>query len=236
MISVIKVLVLDDEDAIRSFIRVNLKRHNFFVIEAATGEEALEKAEQNKDIKIALLDIMLPGIDGLEVCKCLRKEYPTIGIIMLTAKGQEDDKITGLSGGADDYVVKPFSPNELIARINALLRRMNVLSPQENTQRKALFSGPFMVNLDNRKVLKNEQELELTPKEYGIIKFFIENDNKAMSRNEILDEVWGKNYVGDVKVVDVNIRRLRQKIETDPANPQFIERVWGFGYCWRGGD
>ena len=229
-----KILIVEDEDAIRSFIRVNLKRHNFEIIEAASGEEALEKADASVDI--ALLDVMLPGIDGFEVCRRVRETYPAMGIIMLTAKGQEQNKIEGLELGADDYMVKPFSPKELLARINALLRRISLADKQVEEENNAIHSGIFTILQDERKLLKNGQEIERTPIEFALVKYFMENPNKAIHRDEILNNVWGYNYVGDFKIVDVNIRRIRQKIEEDPSNPKYIEKVWGYGYRWWGGE
>ena len=217
-----KILIVEDEDAIRSFIRVNLKRHN------------LEKADASVDI--ALLDVMLPGIDGFEVCRRVRETYPAMGIIMLTAKGQEQNKIEGLELGADDYMVKPFSPKELLARINALLRRISLADKQVEEENNAIHSGIFTILQDERKLLKNGQEIELTPIEFALVKYFMENPNKAIHRDEILNNVWGYNYVGDFKIVDVNIRRIRQKIEEDPSNPKYIEKVWGYGYRWWGGE
>lgn len=229
-----KILIVEDEDAIRSFIRVNLKRHNFEIIEAASGEEALEKVDASVDI--ALLDVMLPGIDGFEVCRRIRETYPAMGIIMLTAKGQEQNKIEGLELGADDYMVKPFSPKELLARINALLRRISLADKQVEEESNAIHSGIFTILQDERKLLKVGQEIELTPIEFALVKYFMENPNKAIHRDEILNNVWGYNYVGDFKIVDVNIRRIRQKIEEDPSNPKYIEKVWGYGYRWWGGE
>lgn len=229
-----KILVVEDEEAIRSFIKINLKRHNFEIIEAASGEEALEKIDDTVDV--ALLDVMLPGIDGFEVCKTIRQQYSGMGIIMLTAKGQEQNKIEGLELGADDYMVKPFSPKELMARINALLRRISVAQEKKEENDKHITSGIFTIMQDERKLLKKGVEIELTPIEFALVKYFMENANKAIHRDEILNNVWGYNYVGDFKIVDVNIRRIRQKIEDDPSNPRYIEKVWGYGYRWWGGE
>lgn len=227
-----KVLLLEDEKSIRDFVRINLRRENYEVVEAATGEEALALAQEQPDIDIAILDVMLPGIDGFEVCSVLRRKYPRIGIIMLTAKSQEVDKVMGLNNGADDYMSKPFSPAELLARINALHRRLSPVQPvQEETNRIHL--PPFTLLLDERKLFKQGQEIILTPKEFTIMKLLGEHANKAISRDEILTAVWGPYFVGDLKVVDVNIRRIRQKIEQDPAHPVFLETVWGYGYLWR---
>ena len=230
-----KILVLEDEDAIRSFIRVNLKKQMFEIVEASSGEEALEKLDDTFDI--ALLDVMLPGIDGFEVCRQAREKFPRLGIIMLTAKGLEQNKIEGLELGADDYIVKPFSPKELLARINALQRRLNVKELNvEEEQGGNITSGIFTILQNERKLLKRDKEIELTPIEFALVKYFMENANKAIHRDEILQNVWGYNYVGDFKIVDVNIRRIRQKIEDDPSNPRYIEKVWGYGYRWWGGE
>ncbi|MDF2682440.1 MAG: DNA-binding response regulator [Brevibacillus sp.] len=226
-----KVLLLEDEKSIRDFVRINLKREGCEVVEATTGEEALELADSQQDIEIAILDVMLPGIDGFEVCGRLRKKYPRLGIIMLTAKSQELDKVMGLEFGADDYVGKPFSPAELLARVKALHRRLSPIdSPIEKNE---IDIHPFTLLLDERKLIKKDQEIVLTPKEFAIIKLLAESANKAISRDEILTVVWGQFFVGDLKIVDVNIRRIRQKIEHDPAHPSFLETVWGYGYLWR---
>lgn len=225
-----KVLVLEDEASIRSFIVINLRRAGYEVVEAESGEEALEKLKAQKDIRVALLDVMLPGIDGFEVCRRLRANDASIGIIMLTARSQEMDKVTGLMTGADDYVTKPFSPAELTARVDALMRRSGAPEPEEKSGE--LVSPPFSLNLRNRTLEKNGQRVKLTQMEYGLMKLFMENPGKALSREEILDTVWGHDYFGELKIVDVNIRRLRMKIEDDTANPTYITTVWGFGYKW----
>ena len=224
-----KVLVLEDEANIRSFVVINLKRAGYEAIEAASGEEALQQLKRNPDIKVALLDIMLPDMDGFEVCRRIRAGDNNIGIIMLTARTQEMDKVTGLMTGADDYVTKPFSPAELTARIDALYRRTGgggVIDTGEISQ------PPFLLNTRNRTLEKNGQRVKLTQVEYNIIKLFMDNPGKALSREEILDAVWGRDYFGELKIVDVNIRRLRIKIEDDPTNPSFITTVWGYGYKW----
>ncbi len=224
-----KVLVLEDETNIRSFVVINLKRAGSETIEAGTGEEALEQLQRNPDTNVALLDVMLPDMDGFEVCRRIRATNNRIGIIMLTARTQEMDKVTGLMTGADDYVTKPFSPAELTARIDALCRRAGsepVVDTGEISQ------PPFLLNTRNRTLEKNGARVKLTQVEYSIVKLFMDNAGKAMSREEILDAVWGKDYFGEVKIVDVNIRRLRIKIEDDPQNPTFITTVWGYGYKW----
>ncbi|WP_232696747.1 response regulator transcription factor [Brevibacillus daliensis] len=229
-----KILLLEDEESIRGFVRIQLKRNGFEVYEAETGEKALELAETVNDIAIAVLDVMLPGISGLEVCEELRKKNPQIGIIMLTAKAQEEDKIKGLQLGADDYLTKPFSAGELVARIHSLKRRVDLLDTTKEDG-DTIRSGPFIMKRLERKIQKNGQEIDFTPKEYAIVQLLLENKGKAMSRDDILDRVWGKHYIGDLKVVDVNIRRIRQKIEDDASNPVFLETIWGFGYEWKEG-
>lgn len=225
-----KVLVLEDEENIRSFVVINLKRAGYQTIEAATGEDALVALKENPGIKVALLDIMLPGIDGFEVCRRIRAMDNKIGIIMLTARTQEMDKVTGLMTGADDYVTKPFSPAELTARVDALFRRTG--GEEEETSPDEISQPPFLLNTRNRTLEKNGQRVKLTQVEYGIVKLFMENPGKALSREEILDAVWGKDYFGELKIVDVNIRRLRMKIEDEPSSPQHILTVWGYGYRW----
>ena len=227
-----KVLVLEDESSIRSFIVINLQRAGYEVVEAETGEEALEKLSENPDVRVTLLDIMLPGIDGFEVCRRIRAGNPHIGIIMLTARSQEMDKVTGLMTGADDYVTKPFSPAELTARVDALLRRAGDAGASAPVSAGTISQPPFTLRAGDRIVEKNGVRLKLTQLEYQIMKLFMENPGKALAREEILDTVWGKGYYGEVKIVDVNIRRLRLKIEDDAQEPRFIATVWGFGYKW----
>ncbi len=224
-----QVLVLEDEENIRSFVVINLKRAGYETIEAANGEDALTQLKANPNIKVALLDVMLPDFDGFEVCRRIRAMDTKIGIIMLTARSQEMDKVTGLMTGADDYVTKPFSPAELTARVDALFRRAGG-DIMPNTGE--LSQDPFLLNTRNRTLDKNGVRVKLTQVEYGIMKLFMENPAKALSREEILDAVWGSDYVGELKIVDVNIRRLRIKIEDNPTNPTFISTVWGFGYKW----
>ncbi len=221
-----KILLVEDEDSIRGFLKINLQRNNLQVIEASTGEEGLKLAAIEKP-KIAILDVMLPGIDGFKVCSKLRDEFPNIGIIMLTAKGQDMDKIMGLEYGADDYMIKPFNPLEVVLRIKALLRRLG----EEDKEKLAL--GEFIIDLYSQKILKNSIEIDVTPKEYLLMKIFLENPNKAFTRDELLDLVWGENYFGDAKIIDVNIRRLRSKIEENASEPKYIETIWGIGYRWK---
>ncbi len=226
-----KILVLEDEDNIRSFVVLNLKRAGYDTIEAASGEEALEQLKQNPDIRIALLDVMLPGIDGFEVCRRIRATNNKMGIIMLTARTQEMDKVTGLMTGADDYVTKPFSPAELTARVDALYRRLGGQTAS-SAQKGEISQPPFLLNTRNRTLEKNGQRIKLTQVEYSVINLFMNNPGKALSREEILEAVWGRDYYGELKIVDVNIRRLRLKVEDDPTNPTYITTVWGYGYKW----
>lgn len=223
-----KILLVEDEDAIRKFVKINLEREGYTVYEAPSGEDGLEIARTMKP-EIVVLDIMLPGIDGFEVCKHLREEFPELGIIMLTAKAEDYDKIMGLQYGTDDYLTKPFNPTELTLRIKSLERR---LEPDEHDSANLIIFPPFKLDSYARKFYKDGIELELTPTEYQIMKNFMENPGKALQRDEILNLVWGEDFVGDSKIVDVNIRRLRSKIEENPAKPKFIETVWGLGYRW----
>ena len=222
-----KILIIEDEESIRGFLKINLKRNGYEVIEADNGELGVKLALKEKPA-IIILDVMLPGIDGFNVCKIIRNEDEKVGIIMLTAKSQDLDKIMGLEYGADDYIIKPFNPMELLLRIKALLRRIS-----DYEEKKGIIQGKFKLDIYAKRIFKNSKEIDLTPKEYSIIKLFIENPNKAFSRDELMDLVWGEDYIGDPKIVDVNIRRLRSKIECSSLNEKFIETIWGFGYRWR---
>ena len=225
-----KVLIMEDELNIRSFVVINLKRAGYDVIEAGTGQEALDAIAENPDVGVAILDIMVPGdMDGFEVCRQIRATNKQLGIIMLTARTQEMDKVTGLMTGADDYVTKPFSPAELTARIDALYRR---LGGDNTASTELLTQGPFVMNTRNHTLEKNGNRIRLTQVEYAILKLFMQNPGRALSREDILSAVWGREYEGELKIVDVNIRRLRIKIEDDTANPTYITTVWGFGYKW----
>ena len=228
-----RVLICEDEDAIREFVIINLKRSGYEVVGCESGEAALKTFnEQESGFDIALLDVMLPGIDGFEVCKRLRAQSSSLGIIMLTAKTQETDKVGGLMIGADDYVTKPFSPSELIARIDALLRRIGAQRVSSNGATQKIVSGPFELDQKSRILYKNGEIVELTQIEYQIILFFLKNSGTALKRSEILNGVWTDGHEGEENIVDVNIRRLRMKIEKDPSQPEFIRTVWGYGYKW----
>ncbi|MCI5643994.1 MAG: response regulator transcription factor [Peptoniphilus sp.] len=224
-----KVLLVEDEESIRKFVKINLEREGYIIFEAGSGEGGIEIARRERP-DIVVLDIMLPGIDGFEVCRTLRNEFPSLGIIMLTAKAEDYDKIMGLQYGTDDYLTKPFNPTELTLRIKSIERR---LEPEEEKESNLIIDPPFKIDSYSRKFYKDDVELELTPTEYQIIKIFMTNPGKAMTRDEILRLVWGDDFLGDSKIVDVNIRRLRSKIETNPAKPNYIETVWGTGYRWR---
>jgi len=225
-----KILLVEDESSIRGFLRINFERNNFKVFEAESGEEGLRIAAIEKP-DVAILDVMLPGIDGFKVCEELRKMFPAIGIMMLTARGQDMDKIMGLEYGADDYVIKPFNPIEVTLRVKALLRRLD--EKDEEINEELIESPPFKIDTYAQKLFKNNIEIDVTPKEYMLMKIFIENPGKAFSRDELLNLAWGYNFVGDPKIVDVNIRRLRSKVEENASEPKYIETIWGTGYRWR---
>ena len=227
-----RILVVEDEDVIRDFVVINLNRVGYDVVDVASGEAALKVFEENDgNFDIALLDVMMPGIDGFEVCKQIRAKSNSIGIIMLSARTQEMDKVNGLMLGADDYITKPFSPSELIARVDAVHRRVS-MSRTGGEDSSVIKSGVFTLNLKSRTLSKNEETIELTQVEFQIMEFFMSNPNVAMERTSILKKVWGEHYFGDIKIVDVNIRRLRMKIEEDPSSPRHILTIWGFGYKW----
>ena len=224
-----RILIVEDDRDIARLMETALTQAGYQVELALDGEAGADLIEQNR-YALALLDIMLPDIDGFEVCRSIRATNKAIGIIMLTARTQEMDKVTGLMTGADDYVTKPFSPAELTARVDALLRRMGENTPATHTGE--LYQPPFLLNLTNRTLEKNGERVKLTQIEYAIVKLFMENSGKALAREEILDAVWGKGYFGELKIVDVNVRRLRLKIEDDAQEPKYISTVWGFGYKW----
>ncbi|MBQ6825587.1 MAG: response regulator transcription factor [Clostridia bacterium] len=228
------ILIVEDEVAIREFEAINLKRVGYNVTEAGSGEEALDIYDNlGESFDIALLDISMPGMDGFTLCKELRKRSENLGIIMLTARTQEMDKISGLMLGADDYITKPFSPTELLARVDSLYRRVEmqnqrvVVSPSDD-----ITLGEFTLNLRKRTLQKNSVNIELTQVEFQMIEYFFNNPDVALDRTDILNKVWGSNYYGEEKIVDVNMRRLRKKIEDDPSNPKHLVTVWGMGYKW----
>ena len=227
-----RVLVCEDEDSIREFVVLNLTRSGYEVVDVNCGEDAIAAFEEaDGDFDVALLDIMMPGIDGQQVCKKFREKSDTMGIIMLSAKSQEMDKISSLMNGADDYITKPFSISELVARVDAVCRRVS-MSHAKPEATSTIASGPFVLNLKSRTVSKNGAPIDLTQVEYQIMEYFFKNQNTALDRTSILNHIWGESYYGDDKIVDVNIRRIRMKIEDEPSNPKYILTIWGFGYKW----
>ena len=222
------VLIVEDERAIVEILKFNLKREGYETLEALDGQTGLQLA-QTEDPDLILLDVMLPKMNGFDICKTLRAENRTTPIIMLTAREEEMDKVFGLETGADDYMTKPFSPAELTARIDALYRRIDSDGSSNQIELK---HGPFVLNTRNRTLDKEGRRIKLTQVEYAIVKLFMQNPGRALSREDILAAVWGRDYDGELKIVDVNIRRLRIKIEDDTANPTYITTVWGFGYKW----
>ena len=229
-----RIMIVEDEAAIREFEAINLKRVGYSVVEAGSGEEALDIYDSDiEGIDIALLDISMPGMDGVTLCKELRKRSETLGIIMLTARTQEMDKISGLMIGADDYITKPFSPTELLARVDSLYRRVEMQTPKSvSMQNDEITLGEFTLNLRRRTLLKNGKNIELTQVEFQMIEYFFNNPDLALDRTDILSKVWGTNYFGEEKIVDVNVRRLRMKVEDDPSQPRHLITVWGMGYKW----
>ncbi len=230
-----RILIAEDEQAIREFEAINLKRVGYDVAEAGSGEEALDIYDNDPNgFDIALLDISMPGIDGFTVCKELRKRSETLGIIMLTARTQEMDKISGLMMGADDYITKPFSPTELLARVDSLYRRVGMnRAAKPAVEADEITLGSYELNLRKRALYKNGENIELTQVEYLMVEYFFRNPDTPLDRTDILNKVWGSNYVGEEKIVDVNIRRLRKKIEDDPSEPSRLVTVWGMGYKWK---
>ena len=228
-----RILIVEDEEAIREFEAINLTRAGYTVVQAGSGEEALEIFETDPEgFDIALLDVMMPGIDGFTVCKKIREKNATMGIIMLTAKSQEMDKISGLMIGADDYVTKPFSPSELLARVDSLYRRVSIQIEQAKLSSDEIKLGCFALNMRKHTLNKNGVNIEITQVEFQILEHFFNHPDTPVSRTELLKIVWGENYYGDEKIVDVNIRRLRMKIEDDPSIPKYLVTVWGMGYKW----
>ena len=227
-----KVLVVEDEASIRELIALNLQMAGWEVLEAENGERGLRRLKEEGPCDAAVLDVMLPGIDGFSLCESIRRDDQNIGIIILSAKGLEEDKIRGLSIGADDYMTKPFSVSELLARIEALCRRVNRGQSQPAAQETRLVSGKFVLDEASRILYKGEAPIDLTQVEFQIMELFFHNQGTALVREKILEGVWGPGYFGDVKIVDVNIRRLRMKIEDEPSSPKHILTVWGYGYRW----
>ncbi len=231
-----KILIVEDEVAIREFEAINLKRVGYTTVEAGSGEEALAIFDKEPDFDIALLDISMPGMDGFTLCKELRRRTETLGIIMLTARTQEMDKISGLMLGADDYITKPFSPTELLARVDSLYRRVGMNNSVSQKTSNEIKIGDFILNLRRHTLMKRGENIELTQVEFQIIEYFFTNPDTALDRTDILNKVWGSGYFGEEKIVDVNIRRLRMKIEDEPSSPKHLVTVWGMGYKWNSGE
>lgn len=227
----LKVLIVEDEDLIREVIVINLSRAGYDVFQAANGEDGIDKFNSVKP-EVVLLDINLPGMDGFEVCRRIREKAPTAGIIMLTARSQEADRIGGLKSGADDYITKPFSPAELVARVEALARRLAIVHGAGTGLEEPVVSGPFVLDMNTRELRKHGNDIDVTQVEFLILAYMMKNGGKVLSRREIFDHVWSNEDEGDMKIVDVNVRRLRMKIEDDPAIPGYIQTVWGTGYMW----
>ena len=229
-----KILVVEDEDAIREVVALNLRLAGYEVTEAASAEQALAVFSPSAGFDVAVLDIMLPGMNGFSLCETIRRDSASIGIIMLSAKTLETDKIKGLSIGADDYMTKPFSVSELLARVEALVRRVGRQGASSDAPEPdgRMVSGVFVLDQKSRVLYKNGTPIDLTQVEFQIMELFFANPGVALVREKILEGVWGENYFGDVKIVDVNIRRLRMKIEDEPSAPKHILTVWGYGYRW----
>lgn len=226
------VLIVDDEIHIQELIKFNLTKNGFDVITCGDGLEALKIVENEKP-DIILLDLMLPGMDGLEVCKKIRRTpgIEDIPIIMITAKGEELDKILGLELGADDYITKPFSVRELVARVKAMLRRTTMKSQDNNIK-----FGNTVIDFQKHEVYKDGKRIELTLKEFELLEILIKNKGKVITRDFLLDKIWGYEYVGETRTVDVHVRHLRQKIEDDDKNPVYIQTIRGIGYKFNFGD
>ncbi len=226
-----KVLVVDDEKLIVKGIRFSLEQDGMEVECAYDGEEALKLATENA-YDMILLDLMLPKMDGFEVCQRIR-EFSNVPIVMLTAKGDDMDKILGLEYGADDYITKPFNILEVKARIKAIMRRTGAKEP-EPAKAKVIENGDLKLDLESRRLFILGREVNLTAREFELLELFVTNQNKVFSREKLLSLVWGSDYPGDVRTVDVHVRRLREKIEVNPSEPKYVHTKWGVGYYYRG--
>ncbi|MGN0115247.1 MAG: response regulator transcription factor [Acutalibacteraceae bacterium] len=228
-----KILIAEDEEAIREFVVINLRHAGYTVVEAANGEEAIDKFFISQDYDVVILDIMMPLVDGVEVCRRIRDVNTTVGIIMLTAKSQDTDKVGALLGGADDYVTKPFSPTELVARVSTLCRRVHMLSNAGAKGIDRRDHGDFSLNMHSRTLSKGDKEFDLTPVEFQLLEILFEAEGETVERTDIMRRIWGESFLGEDKIVDVNIRRLRMKVEDDPSEPRHIITVRGIGYRWK---
>jgi len=225
-----RILVAEDEASIREFVVINLQSRQYEVEQASNGAEAWELFQANEDnFDLALLDIMMPEMDGLELARRIRLQNKRMGIIFLSAKSQEMDKVQGLLSGADDYITKPFSPSELMARVESVLRRV---APHAQKPEVVLTSGAFRLDLRGRSLRRANERIELTNIELQMMELFLQHCGQTLSRRDILCAIWGEEGVNDLKIVDVNIRRLRMKIEENPSTPRLIVTVWGVGYKW----
>ena len=229
-----RVLVVEDEASIRELIALNLRMAGYEAREADSAEKALALLAGGEKFDAAVLDVMLPGMNGFSLCEAIRRDDGAIGIIILSAKSMEQDKIRGLSIGADDYMTKPFSVSELLARVEALCRRVQRAGAAQPADDSRLVSGQFVLDQKSRVLYKRGEPIDLTQVEFQIMELFFQNPGTALVREKILEGVWGENYYGAVKIVDVNIRRLRMKIEDEPSSPKHILTVWGYGYRWNG--
>ncbi|MES9695360.1 response regulator transcription factor [Bacillus toyonensis] len=229
----IRILIADDDKEIRNLLKIYLERELYMVDTAINGDEALQLFNQN-NYNLVILDIMMPKVDGIEVCRKLR-DKANVPILMLTAKDHEVDKILGLSIGADDYITKPFSIHEVVARVKALMRRFLVLGSNNTVQEKTTlaFKG-LTINLNTYTVHTNKEEINLTGKELELLKFFTSNPGQVFTKTQLFRNVWDDNYIEDDNTVMVHIRKLRKKIEIDPSNPKFIQTIWGIGYKFVG--
>lgn len=228
-----KILLAEDESAIREIIAINLTRAGYEVVQAADGKSALGLFRESPlSFDVALLDIMMPTIDGVTVCKAIREADANIGIILLTAKTQESDKITGLKSGADDYITKPFSVNELLARVEVVCRRVEMIKSAKAEGSDEVVSGDYVLSIKKRSLFENGNQIELSQIEFQILELLLSNSGKTFERSEILEYAWGDRFYGDDKVVDVNIRRLRIKVEKNPSSPKHLITVRGKGYKW----
>lgn len=225
-----KVLVVDDERPIADILKFNLEREGYQVMVAYDGESAVDLALRELP-DVVVLDIMLPGVDGFEACRRIRQRS-AVPIIMLTAKEAESDKVKGLEFGADDYVTKPFSPRELVARVRAILRRAQG-SMSRSGDGDVIYHGDLMIDLANHRIFRGDRELDLTPREFELLAYLARNAGRVYNRETLLAEVWGYTYPGDIRTVDVTVRRLREKIEDDPSDPRFLLTKRGVGYYFR---
>ena len=219
------ILIVEDEPSIVMLLQYNIEKAGFLTEVANDGEEAVKKVSQ-VEYDLIVLDLMLPKMNGIEVCKKIRKSKNQVPILMLTAKDQEENKVLGLQIGADDYLTKPFSPRDLIARIQAILRRTNLSDTSDNL----LELGDIKINLDEHSVSFQGEKLELTRKQFELLIYLIKHENKILSREQLLNAVWDFDFVGDTRMVDVHISHLREKIEKDSKNPEYIKTIHGFGY------